>query len=474
MQRESTFLTQGFYETADILIAGVVILGILTVTNLESMPQGIETFLKARITIGNAILCTVFLLIWHIMFTLAGVYLETRRSNPRQETRRLLAASSVASSFVIMFPASSQSQAFTWPSVFYFWTLTTAATIMLRIVVRTCMKYAVVKPQQIIIVGSGPRALSMYQEMQEMPEQNYRVLGFVDSPNGHKVPDEVQCRMLGPIEDLDRILMRRVVDQVVIALPIKSCYDDIQRTIAVCEQSGVESEYISDAFNLSLAHAQHGTLETRSVVRFKVVEDDHRLVIKRVIDIVAAMIGLVCCAPMLLLIAMAIKLTSRGPVCFNHERYGLGKRRFVMYKFRTMVANAEELKQSIEHLNEAQGPVFKIRRDPRITPLGRFLRKTSLDELPQLFNVLRGDMSLVGPRPLINRDVALFQEPWLMRRFSVKPGITCLWQISGRSNLNFDRWIELDLQYIDSWSLGQDFSILMRTLPAVLRGQGAA
>lgn len=474
MQRENTAVTQGFYEIADVLIAGILLLGILTLANLGSMPHGVEEFLKARVTIHNALLSAEFLLIWHFLFWLAGVYAETGRHNHRQQAYRLLATTSLGSFFVFIFPIISQSHAFAWPLVLYFWTLATAATITLRVVVQVWKKYDFEPPNQVIIVGSGPIALSFYQEMQKTPEQNYRFLGFVDSPNEHRVPEEIQRQLIGPIDQLDRIIMERVVDQVVIALPIRSCYDDIQRTIAVCEQSGVESEYISDAFNLSLAHAQHGTLETRSVVRFKVVEDDYRLVIKRVIDIVAAMIGLVCCAPMLVLIALAIKLTSRGPVCFNHERYGLGKRRFVMYKFRTMVANAEALKQSVEHLNEAQGPVFKIRRDPRITPLGRLLRKTSLDELPQLFNVLRGDMSLVGPRPLINRDVALFQEPWLMRRFSVKPGITCLWQISGRSNLNFDRWIELDLQYIDSWSLGLDFSILMRTLPAVLRGQGAA
>jgi lipopolysaccharide/colanic/teichoic acid biosynthesis glycosyltransferase len=166
-------------------------------------------------------------------------------------------------------------------------------------------------------------------------------------------------------------------------------------------------------------------------------------------------------------------LTSPGPAIFKQERLGLGKRRFHILKFRTMVVNAEALMKEIEHLNQTQGPTFKLTHDPRITPIGSFLRKTSLDELPQLFNVLLGDMSLVGPRPLPLRDYRGFSEDWHRRRFSVKPGITCLWQVSGRSFISFERWMELDMDYIDSWSLWLDFKILAKTLPAVMRGSGA-
>ena len=171
-------------------------------------------------------------------------------------------------------------------------------------------------------------------------------------------------------------------------------------------------------------------------------------------------VALAALSPVFLVIAAAIKLSSPGPILFIQERFGLNKRRFRMYKFRTMVVDAEARQTALEGLNEAQGPVFKIKHDPRITPLGRFLRKTSLDELPQLLNVLKGEMSLVGPRPLPNRDVTRFNESWLMRRFSVKPGLTCLWQINGRSNTDFDTWIALDLKYIDEWSFLLDFKIL--------------
>jgi len=175
----------------------------------------------------------------------------------------------------------------------------------------------------------------------------------------------------------------------------------------------------------------------------------------------------------MILIAIAIKLTSPGPILFNQCRLGYNKRVFSIYKFRTMVRDAEQKMKDIEHLNEISGPVFKMRNDPRVTTVGRILRKTSLDEFPQLFNVLKGDMSLVGPRPLPVRDYQGFNLDWQRRRFSVRPGLTCLWQINGRSLIPFDKWMQLDLQYIDRWSLWLDFEILVRTIPAVLRGEGA-
>ena len=171
---------------------------------------------------------------------------------------------------------------------------------------------------------------------------------------------------------------------------------------------------------------------------------------------------------------LLIKLTSPGPVLFVQERVGLGKRSFRLYKFRTMMQGAEKKLAELEHLNEMSGPVFKIKNDPRITKIGHFLRKTSIDELPQLINVLKGDMSLVGPRPLPVRDYNGFEQDWQRRRFSVRPGITCLWQVNGRSNVSFDKWMKLDMEYIDNWSLLLDFKILILTIPAVFRGSGAA
>ena len=194
---------------------------------------------------------------------------------------------------------------------------------------------------------------------------------------------------------------------------------------------------------------------------------------KRAMDVALSLLALPLAVPLMAFIALAVKLDSPGPVLFVQQRVGLRKHLFPMFKFRSMQVDAEEQLKEIEHLNEAEGPIFKMSDDPRVTRVGRFIRKTSIDELPQLFNVLRGEMSLVGPRPMSIRDVDLFDKGIQRKRFSVKPGITCLWQISGRSDLPFHKWLELDLEYIENWSFGLDLRILLKTLPAVMRTTGA-
>ena len=307
----------------------------------------------------------------------------------------------------------------------------------------------------------------------QTPSRRSTIIGFVDS-NPHPALTNSGALHLGVEEDLERILMARVVDDVVIGLPIKSRYEAIHRSIAACERVGVPARYPADLFRkTSGAPLLAGRIST-PLLSFLVARDDYRLMTKRVIDVIGAAMLLVALAPVMLAVALAIKLSGPGPVLYKQERYGYMKRRFRMYKFRTMVVNADQLQPELEIRNEASGPVFKISDDPRVTRIGRFLRRSSLDELPQLWNVLTGEMSLVGPRPLPVRDVGRFSEPWLMRRFSVWPGLTCLWQIRGRSHLGFEQWIAFDLEYIDRWSLLLDLKILLRTVPAVLGGRGAA
>jgi exopolysaccharide biosynthesis polyprenyl glycosylphosphotransferase len=303
--------------------------------------------------------------------------------------------------------------------------------------------------------------------------RRYTVLGFVDVTT--EIADaRTSSRLLGKLDDLEHILMRRVVDEVLIALPLRSHYASIQRAIEVCERAGVRVTYLADAFPLSLGRPSYGQSEQLPVVTMRMVVEDYRLAVKRWVDITGALLGIVLFAPVMLAAALAIKLTSPGPVLFVQERYGWHKRRIRMFKFRTMVADAELMLPALEHRNQAGGPIFKIWDDPRLTRVGRFLRRYSIDELPQLFNVLRGEMSLVGPRPMSLRDVGKFTELGLMRRFSVLPGMTGLWQVSGRSNLPFEKWIALDLAYIDHWSLGLDLAILARTPLVALSGEGAA
>jgi exopolysaccharide biosynthesis polyprenyl glycosylphosphotransferase len=232
---------------------------------------------------------------------------------------------------------------------------------------------------------------------------------------------------------------------------------------------------LSDLFPQKLARAQSVDFDGVPIVTLGSVPPfSWRTEAKRLIDLTVGTILLMASAPLLVLAAIAIKLDSRGPIFFVQERVGFSKRRFRMIKFRTMTLDAEERMKEIEHLNEKSGPIFKIRNDPRITRVGRWLRKTSIDELPQLVNVLLGHMSVVGPRPLSLRDATRMEEAWQKRRFSVKPGLTCLWQVSGRSNLSFEQWMQLDLEYIDHWSLGLDASILLRTIPAIVLARGAS
>jgi exopolysaccharide biosynthesis polyprenyl glycosylphosphotransferase len=325
-------------------------------------------------------------------------------------------------------------------------------------------------PVPVLLVGSGARGRSLRNEFSD--RKTYKFIGVIDDTFEDSAAD--MGDYLGRIVDLAKILKERPVELVLIALPVATMYDTIQRVINTCETVGVDCAYPSNVFETSLTASLAPSRGPVNFAHLTSKQNDFRRTLKALGDLVLAALLLLAASPLMLVIALAIRLTSPGPILFSQTRYGIHRKRFAMYKFRTMVVDAEARQKELEHLNEAQGPVFKIRRDPRITPIGAFLRKTSLDELPQLFNVLRREMSLVGPRPLPLRDVGKFEEMWFLRRFSAKPGITCLWQVTGRSNLSFTDWIRLDLDYIDHWSLTLDLKILLMTVPAVVRGRGAS
>jgi exopolysaccharide biosynthesis polyprenyl glycosylphosphotransferase len=451
----------------------VILLSVFLVVNGPHTPHGLEEFLLVRITPENLLALGGFAVLWPIIFASFGLYNPAKLRTPADEAMRIGGACSLIAASTVLLLVSSASGAFQARVVIFFWLCSIGGTLTVRHLIRWVLSTSHrSEPRQVLIIGSGPRALHLYRNLVAETHVACHVIGFVDS-NNRIMQREIRRHILGRIEDLEDLLMRRVVDEVLIALPIKSCYQQIQDTINICERVGVEARYLADIFQSSIARPEYEHSARGPVVALKVRQDDLRILVKRLFDIVAAAVGLVMLAPLFVVIAAAIKLTSPGPVFFAQERYGFNKRRFRMYKFRTMVIDAEELMPSLEHLNEAVGPIFKIARDPRITRVGGFLRRTSLDELPQLVNVLRGEMSLVGPRPMSVRDVTRFPEAWLMRRFSVLPGLTCLWQISGRSNLSFNDWIKLDLQYIDTWTLVSDLKILFKTIPVVFNGRGA-
>jgi exopolysaccharide biosynthesis polyprenyl glycosylphosphotransferase len=327
-------------------------------------------------------------------------------------------------------------------------------------------------PKLYLIVGSRRRAIEGYKQLLGYGGRPGSVLGFIDVDDSHSqyLPGDY----LGSTDRLEELLMHNPVDMVYLALPLRSQYATVQEVIWTCERMGVEYSLPVDIFESNLDRFWRPSMQDAKAFVCRMVLEDYRMLVKRTLDISLALILLCALALPMAAIALAIKLTSPGPILFIQERFGRNRHRFRMYKFRSMVQNAEELFAQVEHQNEISGPVFKMKLDPRVTRLGWILRKLSLDELPQLFNVLKGDMSLVGPRPMSLRDVSLLSEAWLMRRFSVTPGMTGLWQVSGRSNTNFDTWITLDLQYIDKWSLTLDFKILLRTIPMVISGTGAA
>jgi exopolysaccharide biosynthesis polyprenyl glycosylphosphotransferase len=276
------------------------------------------------------------------------------------------------------------------------------------------------------------------------------------------------------VEQLNTVIADQPVDEVLVALPMDKYGPLVETIVRQCEEQGIIVRVRTEMSRLQVARSYVDELEGVPVMTIQSgPADSWQLIMKRVIDIVGSVVLLLALAPLFAIVALLIKFGSPGPILFAQERVGYNKRRFKVFKFRTMVVTAEKQQHMLEHLNEVEGPVFKIRKDPRITRVGAFLRRFSIDELPQLVNVLKGDMSLVGPRPLPVRDVERIDVTWQKRRFSIKPGITCLWQVNGRSNIGFNEWVRMDLDYIDKWSLGLDLVILLKTLPAVLRGPGA-
>jgi exopolysaccharide biosynthesis polyprenyl glycosylphosphotransferase len=326
---------------------------------------------------------------------------------------------------------------------------------------------------RVLIVGCGEQAMAFASSLKKDSPWNNRLVGHV------RVPGEVVLHgadpIVGELSQLAELLDSEPVDEVVFAVPGYDA-DRFADALHACDERGVDV-----LLTMPSVLPPSGKVEVATVTGFdlpmlgmtRVPTSQGRLLIKRVMDIVGSFVGLVLAAPVLIATVIAIKVTSPGPVFFTQVRAGRHGRKFTMYKFRSMVVDAEALRAKLEHLNEMNGPVFKIKHDPRITAVGRFIRATSIDELPQLFNVLLGDMSLVGPRPPLPSEVCQY-EAWQRRRLSVKPGLTGLWQVSGRNQVDFEQWMALDLQYIDNWSLWLDVVILLRTVPAVVRGSGAS
>lgn len=326
--------------------------------------------------------------------------------------------------------------------------------------------------RNVLIIGTGPRAEFAQMTLLKHPEWGLRLIAFLDSGDGDYVPS-VPAEKIHKLVDLPSLLCDESIDEVLVACP-RSMLDGLEMAVQECSLIGVPVTLLTDLFGSELPPPRAGYFDALGTISFAPVHHDVlKLMVKRATDVAGAIVGLILFAPVITLAVIAIKLDDGGRVFFRQWRCGINGRRFQIVKLRTMVPNAEQLKQELLHLNEMDGPVFKIKADPRTTRVGRVLRTWSIDELPQFWNVLIGQMSLVGPRPPTPDEVGRYQGSD-RRRLSMRPGLTCLWQVTGRNEVDFEQWMQLDRRYIDTWSLTRDFAILARTLPQILLRRGAS
>ncbi len=471
-------LTIGLLKLFDLFLVMLAFaLSTMNRVNAEhSLPLG--QFLSLRAKISNLVILLLAFIVCHTIFNLCGLYRSRRLSGRSHEALDVLRATTAFITFFLALSYVLHIRMITMEFLAEFWALSTCLLAITHFALRQVADRVRVNGRDLrymLILGSNARAIEFARRISASRERGYRLLGFVDDDwHGLETLRSAGYDVVSDCAGLDLYLRRNVVDEVAIYLPLASYYKHSSHVATLCQQHGITMRINSDLFDLKTTRWRPEEFEgDQYIATYTYSSELWPRTVKRLLDIVVAVSALVCFAPVLVVAAIAIKLNSPGPVWFLQERIGLHKRRFKIFKFRTMVLNAERLLPALERQNEAGGPVFKIRNDPRITPVGRLLRRSSIDELPQLLNVLIGDMSLVGPRPLPVRDYEGFNEDWQRRRFSIKPGITCLWQVGGRSDLSFEQWMRLDLKYLDEWSLWLDLKILTMTVPAVFRGVGA-
>ena len=453
---------------------GVVYLG------PDMMLQGSRGLLDTTFQIHDTISIIILAAGWILIFDCLIRYKADRLVALNTQLKNLVTATALASVWLLIICTAFAVVDFNIVNILIFFVVVTVVGLVSRLFVRLLLlnaRRSGYNFRYLLMVGASERAFQIAAKIDDKPELGYKIVGFVaESP---EVRDEWQKRqhgnwkVLGLLENLRHILTGERVDEIMVCLPVNARFSDIALIVQHARDLGIVVRLmpdISDGALLKNLHVEE--FDDEYVVTLFREQMLMQLLLKRLIDAVLSMVVLMILFPLLVVVAVLIKFTSPGPVLFIQNRVGMNQRQFKLYKFRSMVADAEERKFAIAHLNERDGPAFKIENDPRTTRIGRFLRRTSIDELPQLFNVLSGEMSLVGPRPPLPEEVQRYS--WLFRkRLSVKPGITCIWQVSGRNAVSFDRWMEMDHEYIENWSLWLDILILARTIRVVVMGKGA-
>jgi exopolysaccharide biosynthesis polyprenyl glycosylphosphotransferase len=418
--------------------------------------------------------------IWIVVGLVAGIYREINEEDLR---RAFLDPLKAACGAMVLLFAATYAIKFQYLSrllLVLFSATDLLATILFRLLARSFagpLRRSLAGLRSFLLVGEGPEVMEVARSIEAHESHGMQILGFVQTGSAPlSMLEGSSLRRAYPVFDLSQLpelLRRHVIDEVIFAIS-KDELERLGESFLACEVEGVKTRVLLTFFPQVISKVYLEHLGEKPLLTFATTpENEYLLLLKRALDLVMAVLLLVLLSPLMALLALLIRLTSGAPVLYRQTRCGLSGRRFTLYKFRSMRPDADLGREELEALNEVDGPVFKISHDPRCTPVGRFMRKFSLDELPQLLNILKGDMSFVGPRPPLPEEVEKY-ERWQRRRLRMPPGLTCLWALEGRSRLSFRRWMELDLDYIDHWSLGLDCKILLKTVPIVLLGRGAS
>ncbi len=477
MKNIKRLLLLDFIKITDVAL--LLLAFILAVKHAQQL-ESITEFINLRISIINFISLTFIVLSWHVFFKILGIYDSKRLLKFYHQMIIILKGVSLCafSMFFINFFIPFDFVTLTFLNLFWIYGL--MLLLLERVAMRIFQLYLRKQGKNlryVLIAGTNIKAQKLAKQLLMHPDYGYKINGFIDenwegSNNLHDNSPEI----VSDFNTIQDYLRKNPIDEIFISLPVKTYYDKISLIVAAAEEQGILVRYTTDLFNLKLAQVKIEYFEGEPIMTFFTGHMYRKMIlIKETSDFVLALTILICLLPAFLVIAMLIKLTSPGPVFFTQKRLGINKHLFKMIKFRTMVADAEQRLKDVEVLNDRKGEAaFKIKNDPRVTAIGKVLRKTSLDEIPQLINVLLGDMSMVGPRPLPVRDYEGFDRDWHRRRFSVKPGITCIWQVSGRDNISFNEWMKMDMDYIDKWSIWLDMKLLLKTIGVVILGVGAS
>ena len=425
--------------------------------------------------------------LWVGVGIVTGLYREIREEELRRAFLDPLKVAFIATTLLLAFISALKFEYISRLLIALYAGLDLAAMVLFRLVGRWVsepLRRAFAGIRHFLLVGSTPEAHEIAHVIEANESRGMRLFALVqvgveragEAQKGTPAPNFPGLRREYPVYSLEKIpelLRQHVIDEVIFAVS-RDELEKLEETLLLCEEEGVRTRLLLSFLPHVISRVHLERLREMSLLTFSTTpESEDLLLLKRVVDFVMALGFLIVLSPLFLVLAILIKLTSRGPVLYRQTRCGLGGRKFTVYKFRSMRADADLLREELAALNEMDGPVFKIKNDPRCTAVGAFMRKFSLDELPQLVNILRGNMAFVGPRPPLPEEVEKY-ERWQRRRLRMQPGLTCLWALEGRNQLNFKRWMELDLQYIDTWSPSLDWKIILKTIPVVLLGRGAS